>query len=224
MNLKPNIGKLDRFARLVLAGVLLCLAFSAFRNPLVVLLLILGFGWLMTEAILGVCPTYRSLGIKKPSDHLKDGTLFLVGILGVQLTLAYIWWHAGWEKVTGNFAENLPDTLTFFISKNPHSRYVEFLTNVAIPKVELFAQLVQWGQLAIGLGLFLSVIAILYLDKDWKRRGYGLAVIALLAGAVMNANFWFAAGWTGPGTATSNVAMFWPSLILSYIWLKKLEQ
>lgn len=221
--MQPNIGLFDRFARLVLAALFLWLAFCAFQNVFASLFFMLASGWLMVEAVMGICPLYRKLGVQKPGDRLPFETLYGVGLMGIQLSFAYIWWHAGFEKLTGGFSGNIVKTLTRFADGNPHVRYAEFLENVAIPNSAVFAQLVQWGQIAIGIGLFLSIVAIVYGNKKQQNIGYYVSILALAGGALMNANFYIAGGWTSAGTAGSNIAMFWPQLMLMYVWILRMR-
>jgi hypothetical protein len=49
------------------------------------------------------------------------------------------------------------------------------------------------------------------------------ASLALSGGMLMNANFYLAAGWTGPGTKGSNVVMFWSEGVLLYVWFSLLR-
>ena len=84
----------------------------------------------------------------------------------------------GWGKVTN---ENFPDGVVGFlgsVSENTFGFYRGFVESVVIPNKGLFAFLVAWGELAIGVALIL-----------------GLATrYAAYAGAFMVANFWFAKG------------------------------
>ncbi len=221
--MKTNIGALDRIARLTLGVLILALGVMAFANPIAKLFFSLAGLYFLFEAMSGSCPLYARLGATKPTQRLGDANLYLVAILGVQLVLAYVWFHAGWEKVTGDFVTGMPQTLGYFLSENPYPWFKAFLNAVVIPNATLFGLLVEWGQLLVGFGLAAGALTALYGSPEWRRAGMVLSVAALLSGALMNKEFWLAAGWTGPGTATSNVMMFWPQLILAYVWIVRLS-
>ncbi|TAL19497.1 DUF2892 domain-containing protein [Patescibacteria group bacterium] len=215
-----NLNNYERLVRLALALIFGWLWLYAVSTPFAkVFFFVVAVGALW-EAAVGSCGLLALLGVKKPSDRLSGEKLFLTGVLGVQLTLAWSWWHAGWEKATGTFLADLPKILEMFASKNPYPLFKNFLLQTALPNADTFGPLVQWGQLLVGLGLALAAAAIIYDHAKTRRLAYGVAIAALISGAVMNANFWLAAGWTGPATAGSNVMMFWPELILIYIWCK----
>lgn len=217
--MKANIGNFERLARTFLGLTLLGLAIIGFANP-IARLFFGGLGlYFLFEAATGICPLYARLGAAKPSQRLNPERLYLVALLAVQLVLAYLWFHAGYEKVTGSFVADMPKTLAFFASKNPYPWFVSFLNGVAIPNARLFGLAVMWGEVLAGIGLALSAALIVYGDKRWRKAALITSAIALLAGACMNWHFWLASAWTGPGTASSNVAMFWPQMILAYVWI-----
>lgn len=219
-----NLSAFERCVRIALALLFGWLWLYAAVSPLAkVFFFVVSVGALW-EGLAGVCPLYSQLGMKKSGDNLSSERLYLLGVLGTQLTLAYLWWHAGWEKVTGTFIADLPKTLEFFASKNPYPFYKNFLLNTALPNADTFGPLVEWGQLLVGIGLALSVALIIYSRSATKHLAWSVSVAALLAGALMNLNFYLAAGWTGPAAAGSNIAMFWPSLVLAYIWLARLRE
>ncbi|OGL74389.1 hypothetical protein A3C96_03795 [Candidatus Uhrbacteria bacterium RIFCSPHIGHO2_02_FULL_60_10] len=110
----------------------------------------------------------------------------------IRLVLGLEWFLAGWSKVSNpEFAGGLVKTLGFFVSKNPHSWYVGLVNDQIIPNVAVFAVLVAWGELLAGLSLLSGL----------------LLGVGLLAGIFMNLNFYFAAGWTSPSTASLNLIM-----------------
>lgn len=220
--MKTNLGGFERLARVVFGGLLVLLGVIAFANPLAKLFFILAGLYFLFEAMSGSCPLYERLGVAKPTQRLSEANLYFVAVLGVQLVLAYVWFHAGWEKVTGDFVAGMPQTLGYFMSENPYGWYVSYLKAIVVPNATLFGLLVEWGQLLVGFGLAAGVLTALYGSTEWRRAGMVFSVAALLAGALMNKEFWLAAGWTGPGTATSNVMMFWPQLILAYVWCVRL--
>ncbi|QSR85416.1 DoxX family protein [Methylacidimicrobium sp. B4] len=77
--------------------------------------------------------------------------------------------------------QSLPRRLLEFAEKNPLSWYRSFLYHVGIPHARLFASLVAWGELLIGLSL-----------------GIGLLTrFASFAGAFLTGNYFLANFWMG---------------------------
>lgn len=217
--MKANIGTFERLARTFLGLTLLGLGIIGFTNP-IARFFFGGLGvYFLFEAASGMCPLYARLGAVKPSQRLGSEKLYLVALLAIQIVIAYLWFHAGYEKVTGNFLGELPKTLAFFAGQNPYPWFASFLTDVAVPNAKLFGMAVMYGQLLIGLGLAVAAALVVYGDKQWRNTALIVSAAALVAGACMNWHFWLAAAWTGPGTAGSNVAMFWPQMILAYVWI-----
>lgn len=217
--MKANIDTFERLARVALGLTLLALAIVAFEQVLAKFF----FGGLgayfLFEAATGICPLYARLGATKPTQRLSADKLYLTALLSMQLVLAYLWFHAGYGKVMGSFVGDLPKTLAFFASKNPHPWFASFLTDVAVPNAAAFGVAVMYGQLLIGIGLAVAAGLIVYGDKQWRKTALIVSAAALIAGACMNWHFWLASAWTSPGSATSNVAMFWPQMILAYVWI-----
>lgn len=144
-------------------------------------------------------------------------------ILLVQLVLAYEWLHGGWEKLQGGvFVSGIVKTLARFEEGNPNAWYVHSLLQTAKDAPRLFGQLVQWGELSVGMGLFASVVACLFFSQNLAlRRPIAIiTILALVGGLWMNANFYFAAGWTSASTSGLNVLMFWVQLSLLIFWIQ----
>lgn len=222
--MKANIGTFERLARVALGATLLGLAVIGFEQVLAKFFFGALGAYFLFEAATGICPLYARLGATKPAQRLGADKLYLTGLLGIQLVLAYLWFHAGYGKVTGSFAAELPKTLAFFASKNPHPWFASFLTDVAVPNAAVFGMAVMYGQLLIGIGLAVGAALIVYGDAQWRKTALIVSATALLFGACMNKEFWLASAWTSPGSAGSNVAMFWPQLILAYVWIVRARE
>jgi len=222
--MKPNLRAFDRLVRFLLGAFLIFAALVLFTHPLARVLATIAGIYALLECLTSSCPLYARLGMKSSADVLKSESLYLLGLLGVQGVLAYEWWNAGWGKVSSpDFVSGIAQTLGFFASKNPFPWYKDFLTGVAIPNAQAFAYTVEWSQVAIALVLAGSICGYLCVKTAAARRWVLiLCALALLGGALMNANFYLAAGWTGPGTKGSNMVMFWSEMVLSYIWLSAL--
>lgn len=141
--------------------------------------------------------------------------------LFTQLVLAYEWVNGGWGKLQGEtFVTGMTKTLTRFTDGNPHTWYVQTFLEMAKNRPEAFGQLVQWGELLVGVGLVIGVLSYAFSKSlTLKRWTTGLVLFSLFVGAFMNANFYFAAGWTSPSTGGLNLLMFWIEIGLLLFWL-----
>ncbi len=221
-----NLDHLDRLMRLLLAFILFFAVSVLFTNLLAKVLISAAALFSLWEAAVGRCYLTKYLGSKSVSDRLTEKPLYLLGLVAIQLVLAYEWWSAGWEKLSGGeFVKGIKGTLAFFASKNPFTVYKEFLLGFASDNSTAFAYSVEWSQMTVAVLLVLFGALLVY-SKNVKvqRISLILSVAALLGGIVMNANFYLAAGWTGPGTQGINVVMFWIEAVLVYIWLYHLGQ
>ncbi|PWK14841.1 DoxX family membrane protein [Tumebacillus permanentifrigoris] len=94
----------------------------------------------------------------------------------------YVGWKfldAGWGKVTGDKAFDSSGFLKGAIAKSTGDKpsvqewYGNFLDGFALPNVDLFNFLVQWGELLVGIGLILGT----------------LTTFAAIMGLLMNFNY-----------------------------------
>jgi thiosulfate dehydrogenase [quinone] large subunit len=109
----------------------------------------------------------------------------------IRLYVGWEWMTAGWHKITGDKAFDAAGFLKGAIAKPVlesgttelvYPNYVAFLRNVALPNVELFNNLIPWGEFLVGLGLLLGA----------------LTTTAMFFGVLMNVMFMFA------GTVSTN--------------------
>lgn len=177
------------------------------------------------EFVSSRCMIFERLGQCSLKEKMSARSLFLLGLACLQMVFAYEWWSGGWGKIsTSAFVDGIGKTFSYFASKNPFPWYKDFLLGFASTNATLFAYAVQWSEFAIAIVLALSAGIIVYTRHEKnKRKALVAAVFALLGGALMNANFYFAAGWTSPSTKGTNVIMFWSQLILAYVWILSLE-
>ncbi|MDD4933772.1 MAG: DoxX family membrane protein [Methylacidiphilaceae bacterium] len=84
--------------------------------------------------------------------------------------------------VSQRWQQALPKRLLEFAEKNPIGWYRAFLYHAAIPNSRLFAALVAWGELLLGLALALGL----------------LARLASFAGVFLAGNYFLADFWMGP--------------------------
>ena len=138
----------------------------------------------------------------------------------VQAVVGFEWVKAGWEKVSDpQFVSGMAGSLGFFASKNPTGWYKSLLTGTGIPNATVLGWLVAYGELLIGIALLLAAAVYLFYGAGSDALSRWVvpigAVVALIGGAFLNANFWFAAGWTSVSTDGMNVVMFLTQLVLA---------
>jgi len=139
----------------------------------------------------------------------------VVWMVLIQFVLAYEWLEAGWEKWSGpGFMANMDKTLAAFTAKNPHTAYVSFLQNTAVPNAQLFGNMIRFGELGAGIALALGGILLL-VKKRLNPIVIWLLVLAFFGAALMSFNFYFAAGWTSPSTSGINLVMGFVELIFA---------
>ncbi|CAH2715653.1 hypothetical protein BACCIP111895_02837 [Neobacillus rhizosphaerae] len=116
----------------------------------------------------------------------------------LRVWLGLQWMEAGYHKLTGGFDAGgfLKGALANATGDHPAVQgwYADFLSQFALPNVQIFNVLIPWGELLVGLGLIV-----------------GLATIpALVAGAFMNLNFMLA------GTTSTNPILYTVAMILLF--------
>ena len=222
--ISKNLNAYERIVRLVLAVIFLYAAYALFDQTALRILAGL-FGLMMlVEAVAGHCGLLSRLGVKTTTDVLKNETRFLIGLLAIQFVIAYEWWQAGFEKIVGGtFVTTIGGALTKFGSSNPFPWFKDSVLTYASNNATVFAYAVEWGELLVGLGLAVAVIGyVCAKSRSLHRLMLVLMVAALSGGVIMNLAFYFAAGWTSPGTHSVNLIMFWVQAVLMYVWLSQL--
>src|SRR3989344_1913440 len=222
--MEKNLSVADRVIRILFSAVLVFAAIVLFKHP--VARVLSGFGALFSlgEAVLGICYLHARLGSARMRDHLSEQALYLVGLVGIQMVLAYERWTAGWEKLSNpEFVSGMIGTLGYFASKNTFPWYKDFLLGFASENAAAFAYAVEWSQISIAVVLAASGALYLYSRHTGIQRiALAASLIALAGGTLMNANFYLAAGWTGPGSHGVNVVMFWIQATLIAAWFYRL--
>lgn len=143
----------------------------------------------------------------------------LIWLVLIQWVLAFEWLHSGWGKwASPGFIDNIGKSLEGFASKTPYTSYSTFLTGSIVPNAEMFGNLIRTGEIGVGLALALGGV-ILLVQKKISPLATWLLVIALFAGALMNLNFFLAAGWSSPSTWGVNLVMGLIHLILAFYYL-----
>ncbi len=143
----------------------------------------------------------------------------LTWIVLVQWTLAFEWLHSGWGKFTApGFMANIEKSLQGFADKTSYTTYAEFLKSVVLPNAETFGNAIRGGEIAVGLALVLAGV-ILLTKRRLPESATWLVVLAFFGGALMNVNFFLAAGWSSPSTWGINLVMGLLHIILGVLYL-----
>jgi uncharacterized membrane protein YphA (DoxX/SURF4 family) len=155
------------------------------------------------------------------------GAIAVIGL--VQAVIGYEWVKAGWEKIIDpNFVTGMAKTLGVFASKNPTTWYKDLLTGTGIPNATTLGWLIAYGEFLVGIALLVAAAVYLFygagIDPVTRWIVPIGAVVALIGGAFMSANFWFAAGWLSVSTDSVNAVMFLTQLVLAGMTIYFLTQ
>ena len=128
--------------------------------------------------------------MRLPGEILQ-GILARAALVLLRVYLGVVFLIAGVPKLRGDFATGLTAFLEQRAMEQSHPFYRPFLQEVVLPNTQLFAVLVTWGELLVGVLLILGLTTRLS------------ATVALL----LTLNYMFAKGaW--PWTPSSNDAAF----------------
>jgi hypothetical protein len=215
--MRRNLDAFERVIRFLLGGFALFAAAVLFTHPLARLaslfFALLAFG----EGAVGTCWIHAALGVRSSKDVLSAEARRLLGLAAIQGIIGYEWFVAGWEKVSDpDFIREMSKTIGYFASQNPHAWYKEFLLGSALPNAQLLGASVSWGETVIGIVSAVTSIVLVFGRDRMRNAAIWVGAAALLAGMFLNANFFLAAAWTGPGTAGVNTVMFWVQAVLAY--------
>lgn len=140
----------------------------------------------------------------------------------IQLTIALQWLLSGWGKFASDeFVVGFSKTINVFIAKTPNGSYASFLNEIVLPNADFFANLVRISEILIGLALVIFGVYY-YTQRHLPISFRLLLVLALFGGALLNLNFYLAAGWSSPSTAGINMLMGLIQLILGAFYAKGL--
>jgi thiosulfate dehydrogenase [quinone] large subunit len=128
--------------------------------------------------------------MRLPGEILQ-GILARAALVLLRVYLGVVFLISAVPKLRGDFPTDLTAFLEQRAMEQSHPFYREFLQAVVLPNTQLFAALVTWGELLVGVFLILGLMTRLS------------ATVALL----LTLNYMFAKGaW--PGTPSSNDAAF----------------
>lgn len=124
------------------------------------------------------------------TDFLRNNNVAAAVLTFLRVYLGYQWMTAGWGKITGGQFEAggfIQGAIGKASGENPAVQgwWASFLEAVALPNAGLFAWMVMWGELLVGIALILGLFT----------------NFAALMGIVMNFAFLFS------GTVSTNAQM-----------------
>ena len=133
--------------------------------------------------------------------------------------MAFEWLKSGLGKFTQpDFMNGVAKTMGMFAAKSPHRWYGDFLQSTVVPNAAYFGNLVRTTELLVG--AVLVVAGFVWLKQ--RRMSFlmhTLLIVALAAGALLNLNFYLAAGFTSPSTEGINLVMGLTQLVLAGYYL-----
>ena len=223
--MKPNLTPFERIARGVFAGLLLFVGLALFSHPAARGAAILAAVFVLWECGTGYCSAHAAVGLRSSADR-KPEAVQLTALLAIQCLIAYEWLHAGIEKVSSPaFVQNLDKTFAAFAAKNPFAWYKSFLEGPATAKSVMLGYTIELSQLLIAGTLIVAAGVLVYAkEAESRRTALFAAAVALLGGALMNANFYLASGWMSPSSKGVNLVMFWTQIVLAYTWISSAER
>src|SRR3954451_15999042 len=89
---------------------------------------------------------------------IAHGILASAALVILRIYLGVIFLVAAWPKLQSDFSPQLTRFLEKVALERGHHFYQEFVRGVVLPHLELFARLVSWGELLVGLALLLGVM------------------------------------------------------------------
>jgi thiosulfate dehydrogenase [quinone] large subunit len=131
-----------------------------------------------------------------------------VGLALVEAVIGYEWLLSAVNKILSpSFRTGLAAQVKAAISGNPNTWWVALAKGLVLPHTQLFALLVEVGELLVALGFLAG--AALWVSGRIPTRGWtrviNLGVIGALAGsALMTANYYLMSGETLPLVDPSN--------------------
>jgi thiosulfate dehydrogenase (quinone) large subunit len=89
---------------------------------------------------------------------ILQGILARAALVLLRIYLGVIFLVAAWPKLRGDFTPRLAGFLEKVALENGHPFYQEFVRRIVVPNAPLFATLVTWGELFVGVTLILGVV------------------------------------------------------------------
>lgn len=124
-------------------------------------------------------------GVKRKSHLMIHDHWFSA----IAIVFGYLWLASGLSKILNSefvsgFAGLVRDE---YLGENAYAWYARFLESVILPNNHLFAQLVQWGEVVIGIMLLVSGVYLLFRDSckahlviAWASLGSAFLVLNIM--------------------------------------------
>ena len=142
----------------------------------------------------------------------------------VQWVIAAEWLLSGVGKFTKpDFMNGIASTLKAFEAKTNFEWYQSLMSNWLVPNAQLIGNVVRVSEVGIALALLVLGYLSIQRKKVSQTLVMGL-VVALYAGALLNLNFYLAAGWSSPSTKGVNIVMGLVQAILGTYYLLRLKE
>ena len=99
-----------------------------------------------------------------PRDRFRLPASILQGILAraalviLRIYLGVIFLRAAWPKLHSDFTPVLAGFLENVALEKAHPFYLDFVQRVVLPNSSVFAELVTWGELLVGVTLILGLV------------------------------------------------------------------
>jgi thiosulfate dehydrogenase [quinone] large subunit len=88
---------------------------------------------------------------------ILQGILARAALTFLRVYLGLIFLVAAWPKAQEDFAPHLTSFLDQVALVKAHPFYQQFIRDVVVPNATLFAPLIVWGELLVGIGLVLGL-------------------------------------------------------------------
>lgn len=126
-----------------------------------------------------------------------------LGLSVIEALIGYEWLVSALDKIlSADFRSGLAHQLQMNMQGNPNTWWVSFADRLMVPHAQFCAVLAEVGELLVALGFFAG--AVLWISgrfpvTRWARLLNVGAILALVGGALMTANYYLMAGNTFPG-------------------------
>lgn len=220
----PSLRSLDSVVAVSLGAALIVAAVTLFQEPIAQLIMGLLGAWFLLEGVTGTCLLFRRYRVKSFAEAMAKEPL--LPLLFIQFLLAYEWWKSGWAKlINPEYLSGFTATLTSLASQNPFSWMRALLLGEYAANAGWYAVLVVTGELLAATALIIGAAGYLYLQSAHMRFAMlTLSCMALTGLLLLNAVFYFAAGWMGPSTSSINVVLFGVQAVLLYAEISVLSE
>lgn len=130
------------------------------------------------------------------------------GLAMVEAVIGYEWLLSGLDKVlSARYLPGLANALRTSIQENPHSWWVAFIQQQVLPHAQVWALLVEIGELLVALGFFAGALlwaSGCFPTARWTRWLNAGVLLALYGGVLMTANYYLMAGHGFPALNPGN--------------------